>query len=206
MTECVVPERPGRLGVLGGTFDPVHFGHLVAASEVCQALGLDEVIFVPTGQPWQKFGRELAPVEDRYAMTVLATASNPLFSVSRVDMDRPGRTYTVDTLRDLRASRGPSAEFFFIMGADALRGIGTWRNPEELLALAKFVGCTRAGHQMTAEMMADERFLRVAIPALEISSTMCRERVAAGLPINYLVPEAVAQYIAKRRLYLANGG
>lgn len=199
-------EQAARLGVLGGTFDPVHLGHLVAGSEVCHVLGLDEVIFVPTGQPWQKFGRELAPAEDRYAMTVLATASNPLFSVSRVDIDRPGRTYTVDTLRDLRAERGPGAEFFFIMGADALRGLGTWRDPQELLALAKFVGCTRAGHEMTAQTVADERFLQVAIPALEISSTMCRERVAAGLPITYLVPDVVASYIAKRRLYLAHGG
>ncbi len=200
MTE--VNERVRRLGVLGGTFDPVHLGHLVAASEVCQVLGLDEVIFVPTGHPWQKLGRELAPAEDRYAMVVLATASNPLFSVSRVDVDRPGQTYTVDTLDDLRAERGPAAEFFFIMGADAMRGLGTWRNPQELLTLARFVGCTRPGHEMTAEMMADERFLRVEIPALEISSTMCRERVANDLPIRYLVPDAVADYIANRRLYL----
>jgi nicotinate-nucleotide adenylyltransferase len=198
-----VSEPGRRFGVLGGTFDPVHLGHLVAASEAGHALGLDEVIFVPTGQPWQKLGRELAPAEDRYAMTMLATASNPLFSVSRVDIDRPGQTYTVDTLRDLRAERGPGAEFFFIMGADALSGLGTWHDPQQLLALAKFVGCTRAGHQMSAKMAADERFVRVEIPALEISSTMCRERVAAGLPITYLVPEPVAQYIAKRRLYLA---
>jgi nicotinate-nucleotide adenylyltransferase len=193
-----------RLGVLGGTFDPVHLGHLVAASEACHALGLDEVIFVPTGQPWQKGDRELAPAEDRYAMTLLATASNPLFSVSRVDIDRPGQTYTIDTLRDLRAERGSHAEWFFIMGADALSGLETWRHADGLFALAKFVGCTRAGHQMTTQMIADDRFVRVAIPALEISSTMCRERVAAGLPITYLVPDAVARYISKRRLYLAD--
>jgi len=195
-----------RLGVLGGTFDPVHLGHLVAASEVRHLLGLDEVVFVPTGEPWQKCDRTLAPAEDRYAMTVLATAPNPLFSVSRVDIDRPGQTYTVDTLRDLRAERGPGARFFFIMGADALGGIGTWKAPDELLTLATFVGCTRPGHEMAAAMAADARFLQVEIPALEISSTMCRERVAAGLPITYLVPDAVERYIAKRHLYLADSG
>jgi len=193
-----------RLGVFGGTFDPVHNGHLVAANEAGLALGLDEVIFVPTGQPWQKGDREVTPAEDRYAMTLLATASNSLFSVSRVDIDRPGATYTIDTLRDLRAERGPGAELFFIIGADALSRIGTWRDPDELLTLANFVGCTRPGHRLASEMAADGRFAQVEIPALDISSGLCRQRVAAGLPISYLVPDAVARYIAKRRLYQAD--
>src|SRR5437868_15265902 len=109
-----------RIGVMGGTFDPIHHGHLVAASEVAQVFALDEVVFVPTGQPWQKQDRKVSPAEDRYLMTVIATASNPRFSVSRLDIDRPGPTYTIDTLRDLRAERGADSEVFFITGADAL--------------------------------------------------------------------------------------
>lgn len=190
-----------RIGVLGGTFDPIHNGHLVAASEVAHALALAEVIFVPTGQPWQKEDRDLAPAEDRYLMTVIATASDPLFSVSRVDIDRPGETYTTDTLSDLRAERGPGSEFFFIMGADALSRIRTWHNTENLFAMAHFVGCTRPGHPIDKDGLGDEDFTWIDLPALEISSTACRERVRAGRPIRYLVPDGVIQYIAKRGLY-----
>ena len=138
-----------RIGVMGGTFDPIHHGHLVAASEVGHFFSLDEVIFVPTGQPWQKEGRRVSAAEDRYLMTVIATASNPRFSVSRVDIDRPGPTYTIDTLRDLRAQRGPDAEFFFITGADALEQMMTWQDADELFKLAHFVGCTRPGHRLS---------------------------------------------------------
>jgi nicotinate-nucleotide adenylyltransferase len=193
-----------RLGVLGGTFDPVHHGHLVAASEAGRALGLDEVIFVPTGQPWQKAGLPLSPAEDRYLMTVLATAADPLFSVSRVDIDRPGETYTVDTLRDLRAERGPEAGLFFILGADALARLATWKDHEELVRLAHLVCCTRQGHRLDeaeAARLAGGEVTMVEIPALEISSSTCRERVRDGLPISYLVPDAVIKYIAKRGLY-----
>lgn len=190
-----------RIGVLGGTFDPIHNGHLVAASEVAHVLDLAEVIFVPTGQPWQKEDRELAPAEDRYLMTVIATASDPLFSVSRVDIDRPGETYTIDTLRDLRAERGAGAELFFIMGADALSGIRTWRNTENLFSMAHFVGCTRPGHPIDKNGLSEEDFTWIDLPALEISSTACRDRVRAGRPIRYLVPDGVIQYIAKRGLY-----
>ncbi|MHB1596893.1 MAG: nicotinate-nucleotide adenylyltransferase [Streptosporangiaceae bacterium] len=191
-----------RIGVMGGTFDPIHSGHLVAASEVCHALALDEVIFVPTGQPWQKADRDVASAEDRFLMTVIATAANPLFTVSRVDIDRPGETYTVDTLRDLRAARGPDAEFFFIIGADALSGLPTWKHAEDLLTLAHFVGCTRPGHQLAGGVLLEGRFSLIEVPAVEVSSTVCRERVRAGLPIRYLVPDGVVEYIAKRRLYL----
>src|SRR6266699_315645 len=145
------PLAMRRFGVMGGTFDPVHHGHLVAASEVAHDFALDEVVFVPTGEPYQKDSREVAPAEDRYLMTVIATASNPRFSVSRVDIDRPGPTYTIDTLRDLRAARGPEAEFFFITGADALARLISWRHADELLTLAHFVGCTRPGHQLSGD-------------------------------------------------------
>jgi nicotinate-nucleotide adenylyltransferase len=191
-----------RIGVLGGTFDPIHNGHLVAASEVAHALSLAEVIFVPTGQPWQKEDRELAPAEDRYLMTVIATAFDPLLSVSRVDIDRPGETYTVDTLTDLRAARGPEAEFYFIMGADALGGVRTWRKTENLFSLAHFVGCTRPGHPIDEDSLGGRDVTLIDLPALEISSTACRERVRTGRPIRYLVPDGVIQYIAKRGLYL----
>ena len=190
-----------RIGVMGGTFDPIHNGHLVAASEVGHAFGLDEVIFVPTGQPWQKGHREVSAAEDRYLMTVIATAANPRFSVSRVDIDRPGETYTIDTLRDLRALRAQSAEFFFITGADALTRLLTWKNADDLFRLAHFVGCTRPGHQLSDAGLPDGRVSLIEIPALAISSTACRDRVGAGAPIWYLVPDGVVQYISKRRLY-----
>ena len=193
--------RAKRIGVLGGTFDPIHNGHLVAASEVAHALALAEVVFVPTGQPWQKEDRDLAPPEDRYLMTVIATAFDPLLSVSRVDIDRPGVTYTVDTLSDLRAARGPGAEFFFIMGADALAGIKSWHNTENLFSMAHFVGCTRPGHPIDLDGLDERDITLIEIPALEISSTACRERVRTGRPIRYLVPDGVIQYIAKRGLY-----
>jgi len=192
-----------RIGVMGGTFDPIHHGHLVAASEVGHFYSLDEVIFVPTGQPWQKEGRgrRVSASEDRYLMTVIATASNPRFSVSRVDIDRPGPTYTIDTLRDLRATRGPGAEFFFITGADALAQMMTWQDADELFKLAHFVGCTRPGHRLSGVGLPDDRVSLIEIPALAISSTNCRQRVEAGQPIWYLVPDGIVQYISKRSLY-----
>ncbi len=193
--------REQRIGVMGGTFDPIHHGHLVAASEVAHFFGLDEVVFVPTGQPWQKEDRQVSPSEDRYLMTVIATASNPRFSVSRIDIDRGGPTYTIDTLRDLHAERGDEAELFFITGADALSRLMSWQDVKELFALAHFVGCTRPGHRLTGQGLPEDQVSLVEIPALAISSTDCRQRVAAGEPIWYLVPDGIVQYIAKRRLY-----
>jgi nicotinate-nucleotide adenylyltransferase len=190
-----------RIGVMGGTFDPIHHGHLAAANEAGSAFDLDEVIFVPTGRPWQKAGRPLAPAEDRYLMTVIATAANPLFSVSRIEIDRPGDTYTADTLRELRAQRGPEADFFFLIGADALSGLATWHEPEDVLALAHFVGLTRQGHQLADGSLGSDDFSLMEVPALEISSSICRDRVRAGLPIRYLVPDGVISYISKRGLY-----
>lgn len=193
--------EPVRLGIMGGTFDPIHHGHLVAASEVAYLFELDEVVFVPTGQPWQKGERRVSPAEDRYLMTVIATASNPRFSVSRIDIDRPGPTYTVDTLREMRELRGPDAEFFFITGADALEQIFTWRDADELFRMAHFVGCTRPGHKLSDAGLPEGKVSLVEIPALSISSSECRERVRAGEPIWYLVPDGIVQYINKRGLY-----
>ena len=188
---------------MGGTFDPVHHGHLVAASEAQAYFGLDEVVFVPTGRPWQKAAREVTSAEHRYLMTVIATASNPRFSVSRVDIDRDGPTYTIDTLRDLSAAY-PDSDLYFITGADALTEIFTWRDAGELFSLAHFVGCTRPGYEMDASSLTGipaDRVTILEIPALAISSTDCRERTAAGQPVWYLVPDGVVQYIAKHHLY-----
>ena len=201
-------SRRYRLGVMGGTFDPIHHGHLVAASEVAAKFELDEVVFVPTGMPWQKSHREVSLAEDRYLMTVIATASNPRFSVSRVDIDRPGNTYTVDTLKDLRAERGDNTDLFFITGADAVRQILTWYGADELFDLAHFVGVTRPGVPMTPDDLAhlpENAVTLLEVPALAISSTNCRERVHAHEPIWYLVPDGIVQYIAKRGLYPAPG-
>ncbi len=187
---------------MGGTFDPVHHGHLVAASEVQARFELDEVIFVPTGVPWQKDEREVSAAEDRYLMTVVATASNPRFSVSRVDIDRDGRTFTVDTLRDL-GERYPDDRLFFITGADALEQILSWHRADELFTLAHFVGVTRPGYNLADTHLPSGSVSLIEVPALAISSTDCRARVAAGQPVWYLVPDGVVQYISKRGLYAA---
>ncbi|MEQ6901539.1 nicotinate-nucleotide adenylyltransferase [Nocardioides sp. YIM 152588] len=203
MTAAAAPRRRPRIGVMGGTFDPIHHGHLVAASEVQGWFDLDEVVFVPTGQPWQKADREVSPAEHRYLMTVIATAANPRFTVSRVDIDRHGPTYTTDTLRDLRAER-PDADLFFITGADALTDIFSWRDHDELFELAHFVGCTRPGAEMdpsTLSALPGDRVTMLEVPALAISSTDCRARQSQGQPIWYLVPDGVVQYITKHRLY-----
>jgi nicotinate-nucleotide adenylyltransferase len=186
---------------MGGTFDPVHHGHLVAASEVASRFALDEVVFVPTGTPWQKPDQPVSPAEDRYLMTVIATASNPRFSVSRVDIDREGPTYTIDTLHDLRKRFDSSVELFFITGADALSAILGWHRSADLFALAHFVGVTRPGHHLSDPGFPDGGVSLVEVPALAISSTGCRERVRAGEPVWYLVPDGVVQYISKRGLY-----
>lgn len=194
-------KTPTRIGIMGGTFDPIHHGHLVAASEVADLFKLDEVIFVPTGQPWQK--GDVSAAEDRYLMTVIATASNPRFSVSRVDIDRPGPTYTIDTLSDLRKTY-PKAELFFITGADALEKILTWHEWEKVFEQATFVGVTRPGYILRDTNLPkkyQEQVELVQIPAMAISSTDCRDRAKAGQPVWYLVPDGVVQYISKRGLY-----
>ncbi|WP_125098437.1 nicotinate-nucleotide adenylyltransferase [Leucobacter chromiireducens] len=192
----VTPRR--RIGVMGGTFDPIHHGHLVAASEVAQSFDLDEVVFVPTGNPWQK--SNVSPSEHRYLMTVIATASNPRFTVSRVDVDREGPTYTVDTLRDLR-EQWPEAELFFISGADAVEQILSWKDVDKLWELAHFIAVSRPGHELSLSGLSGEHVSLLEVPALAISSTDCRARVARGYPVWYLVPDGVVQYIAKHELY-----
>ncbi|CAM3102288.1 nicotinate-nucleotide adenylyltransferase [Corynebacterium gottingense] len=196
-------DDAARIGIMGGTFDPIHHGHLVAASEVADRFQLDEVVFVPTGNPWQKAGRTITAAEDRYLMTVIATASNPRFSVSRVDIDRGGPTYTMDTLRDLR-EQFPSAQLYFITGADALSSIMSWRDWEHMFELAEFVGVTRPGYELSEDMFPEEiqrRVHLIEIPAMAISSTDCRERSGQGRPVWYLVPDGVVQYIGKNQLY-----
>ena len=190
-----------RIGVMGGTFDPIHLGHLVAASEVAHRFELDRVVFVPTGEPWQKSDREVSPAEDRYLMTVIATAADSRFSVSRVDIDRDGPTYTVDTLRDIRAALGQEHDYRFITGADALADILSWREPEEVLRLAHLVGVTRPGHVLVDPGLVPGRVTLLEVPALAISSSDIRARVAQGEPIRYLVTPGVEAYIAKVGLY-----
>ena len=192
-------QRP-RVGVMGGTFDPIHHGHLVAASEAAAKLGLDEVVFVPTGRPALKPHVVVTEPEHRYLMTVIATASNPRFTVSRVDIERPGQTYTVDTLRDLAAQR-PDADLFFITGADAIAQMVKWKDVDSLWSLAHFVAVTRPGHAMPLTGIPEESVTRIEIPALTISSTDCRERARQGQPVWYLVPDGVVQYISKHGLY-----
>lgn len=187
-----------RIGVMGGTFDPIHNGHLVAASEVAARLKLDKVVFVPAGIQWQKETKTTA--EDRYLMTVLATAENPSFEVSRIDIDREGATYTVDTLR-LLGEHYPGVDLVFITGADAMTSIASWKNAQDLWGLAHFVAVTRPGHQIQLPEAPAGAIEVLEIPALAISSTDCRERVAEGLPLWYLAPDSVVRFIQKHHLY-----
>lgn len=198
MTAVDMTPRRQRVGVMGGTFDPIHNGHLVAANEVAQYFGLDEVIFVPTGQPTGK--PDATTAEHRYLMTVIATAANPSFTVSRVDLDRDRPTYTIDTLRDVHRER-PDAELFFITGADAIAEILDWKDVTELWELAHFVAVSRPGHPLTISGLPEQDVSLLEVPALAISSTDCRSRVGRGFPVWYLVPDGVVQYIAKHHLY-----
>jgi nicotinate-nucleotide adenylyltransferase len=187
-----------RLGVMGGTFDPIHLGHLVAAEAAAEHFKLDSVIFIPAGDPWQK--TTYASAQDRLAMTKLAVARYSNFQVSTIDIDRPGPTYTVDTLQELKKLE-PSAELFFITGADSLSGIGTWKQVEELWPLATFVGVSRPGHALKAPIYAGARIELLEIPALSVSSTGIRAKVDSGESIDDLVPEAVSEYIKDQNLY-----
>ncbi len=183
---------------MGGTFDPIHHGHLVAASEVATSFDLDEVVFVPTGRPSYK--EVVTAAEHRYLMTVIATASNPRFTVSRVDIDRSKPTYTIDTLHDIREQR-PDAELFFITGADAVAQILSWRDVGALWELAHFVAVSRPGHVLNVSGLPEQHVSLLEVPALAISSTDCRERVRRDFPVWYLVPDGVVQYISKHHLY-----
>ena len=196
--------RP-RLGVFGGTFDPIHLGHVAVVRTVRDAFDLDLVIVVPAGQPWMKAAPPVASAEARLAMTRLAFADEPKTQVSRVDVDRPGPTYTVDTLRDLRAEypgQGPDApQWCFITGADALNTLDQWRDPAALMAMAHLVGVHRPGHAAPTPPIPAQAWSLVTMEPVDISSTDIRARVRAGEPIDHLVPAAVAAYIDEQRLY-----
>jgi nicotinate-nucleotide adenylyltransferase len=193
-----------RIGIMGGTFDPIHYGHLVAAEEARWQFRLDQVLFIPTGRPWQK-PVGVSPAEDRYLMAVIATASNPAFAVSRLEVDTPGPTYTADTLRRLRAELPEGTRLLFIGGADLLQQLPTWKDPEQVLALVELIAATRPDFDVDDVVRkvpaATGRIHRMEIPALAISSSDIRARVARGASIEYLVPEGVARYIEKRALY-----
>jgi len=198
VTRFFVNQKRPRIGVMGGTFDPIHNGHLVAASEVADAFQLDEVIFVPTGVPWHK--KAVSSAEHRYLMTVIATAANPSFTVSRVDIDRPGVTYTIDTLQEVEKLRA-GADLFFISGADAIAQILAWKDIDKIWPMVTFVAVTRPGHQLELPNAEQAKIEILEVPALAISSTAVRDRVVAKKPIWYLVPDGVVQYIAKHELY-----
>ena len=193
-----------RVGIMGGTFDPVHYGHLVCAEEARWQFELDEVVFVPTGQPWQK--REVSPAEDRYMLTMLATAPNTKFSVSRIDIDRKGPTYTRDTLQKFKEFYGDDVDLFFITGADAVLDILTWKDPDEVLELAQLIAASRPEYDLSKldQIKVAGRMKTMQIPALSISSTDIRERVRTGRPIRYLVPREVLRYIEERGLYASS--
>jgi len=191
-----------RVGVMGGTFDPLHVGHLVIASEALNEFQLDRIVFMPTGHPWQKLS--YSDPEDRYLMTVLGTSGHPKFTVSRMELDRRGPTYTADTMRDLSSFHGPGTELFFIVGADAVLKLGTWERIEKLGEYATVIAITRPGFDLTG-LRPEATWPRVEImssPPVDISSTEVRRRVNEGRPIDYLVPAEVVSYIKERGLYV----
>jgi nicotinate-nucleotide adenylyltransferase len=196
-----------RLGILGGTFDPIHHGHLVAAEEACHQLELDQVLFVPAGTPPHKPNRPISPAHHRMRMVELAIAAKPYFALSRVDVERPGLCYTVDTLELLRAEWGLGPTFYFIVGADSLADIPTWHQPQRLMELCELVVAARTGVKVDLARLEEQlpglrdRLNWVPMPALEISSSDLRARVRAGRPISYLVPPAVEAYILEQGLY-----
>jgi len=204
-----------KIGIMGGTFNPIHYGHLVTAEEALSQFNLDRVIFIPTGQPPHKTTCKLASPEDRYMMTVMATASNSRFFVSRIEIERRGKSYTIDTLKELKFTYGESATFYFITGADAILEILTWKNPEEIIAMCKFIAATRPGYNLsrieelkkklfgsnTNPQVTKESIFIMEIPALAISSTDIRERIKTNRPIKYLLPESVCNYLLKNDLY-----
>lgn len=196
-----------RLGVLGGTFDPIHHGHLVAAQEACHQLALDRVVFVPVARPHHKAGSPVADGHHRLHMIERAITGTPAFSISRLDLDRAGPCYTVDTLRLLRAEMGPAPALFFIQGSDSLAEILTWHQPGQILELCELAVVRRPN--VTIDLVGLEQQLPgltarihwIHMPLLEISSSDLRGRVREGRPISYLVPLAVEHYIQEQRLY-----
>lgn len=208
-----IPENTEarKIGIMGGTFDPIHYGHLLAADEAHAAFGLSEVVFIPTGRPPHKANKKVTSPEDRYLMTQLATVSCPYFSVSRVEIDREGSSYTIDTLRTLKAMpEYAGTQFYFITGLDAVLDIVSWKNPEEIMAMCKFVAVSRYGytHKRMEEIPPElrEKIIPLEIPLLAISSTELRERVRRSRSIRFMVPQPVEQFIRKKSLYRDNTG
>jgi len=192
-----------KKGIMGGTFDPIHLGHLVTAEEVRDYFQLDEVVFVPSARPPHKIGQEITNPEHRYLMVVLATITNPFFRVSRIELERVGPSYAVDTLRFFRELWGSGSEIYFITGADAFAQISSWNNPEELFRLCTFVAATRPGYKMVGmEEKYRQRVKMIEVSALAISSSEIRRRVKKGESVKYLVPEAVENYVKKTGLYI----
>ena len=197
-----------RVGILGGTFDPIHGGHLMTAEAVRDEYHLDKVIFIPAAVPPHKQNQDVTEAMHRYVMTVLATCSNPNFEVSDIEMNRPGPSYTIDTIRELLERFGEDTEFYFITGADAIQEIHTWDRIEELLEMCHFIGASRQGclpdvNQIKASFgeLGKRKIHRLETPELEISSTDIRNRIKKGYSIKYIVPTAVEQYIYKQGLY-----
>lgn len=198
-----------KVGVLGGTFDPIHLGHLIIAEEVRQRVGLEEVLFVPAGQPWLKGEKSISAAQHRLEMAILATASDPHFNVSTIELERPGSTYSVDTITELKAGLGARAKLYLIVGFDALAELPSWKNPKRLVEMCQLVGVARPGYAEfdlrsleSSISGASERIMIVDVPQIDISATGIRRRVAQGLSIRYLVPEVVERYIAEHNLYV----
>ena len=197
-----------KLALMGGTLDPIHYGHLVAAEGARSEFKLDKVIFVPSGNPPHKVEVSVTDAEHRFEMTQLAIATNPNFEISRLEVDRQGLSYAVDTVREFSRVYGPKAEIYFITGADAILEILTWKKVEELMSSCYFIAATRPGYvldELKEKLESKEDFLNrifvLEVPALAISSTDIRNRVAMGKSIKYLVPETVEQYILENKLY-----
>ncbi len=203
-------ELYAKLGLMGGTFDPIHNGHLLIANEAAWRLGLERILFVPTGDPPHKRDHLVSPAPARLEMVRRATADNPMFEVSTIELDRQGLSYTVDTLKNLREIYGPATEFFFIIGADAAAELLNWHDPRQVLQLARLVVADRPGYVLPlAKLRAGlpgldltDRMLTLDVPMVEIASHELRARVAQGQPITYLVPDEVAEFIAQEKLYV----
>ncbi len=202
-------ESTIKYGIMGGTFDPIHIGHLVLAEEVRNKLNLDKIIFIPSGNPPHKDSKNVTEPIHRYEMTLLATISNPNFEISSVEIDRTGKTYTVDTIKELRQKCKTNAEFYFITGADSILDLPNWKNVNELLHLCKFVAATRPGFKLKKmeekikelEELHNKNIYTIIVTALQISSTDIRNRIRDGHSVKYLLPESVEDYIYKNKLY-----
>lgn len=202
-------KKCNSFAIMGGTFDPIHYGHLATAAAVKHKFNLDKIVFIPTGRPAHKDNSKVVDNEIRYKMTCMAVESNPDFLVSRIEIDRPGKTYSVDTVKELKKIVGDGARFYFITGADAILDILSWKNPEELLSLCEFIAVTRPGYakKEMIDKMVDiietygSKIYYMEVPALDISSSDIRSRIRTGMPVKYLLPENVEKYIYENKLY-----